>query len=190
MRDPFPLPRSEWLTRFITPFSDRFALATLPLHIHEIVFFAVMYQLIQTFVSPWLSNALFPYHYNKLSRRSRINWDVHVVSLFQSVVVCLLALSVMRADDERAAMNKPPPGTGLLDRFWGAGYEERVWGYTGALGLVQAAGCGYFLWDLVISAVHVDMFGVGMLAHAISALTVFSFGFVCYIRASGDIQKH
>lgn len=56
---------------------------------------------------------------------------------------------------------------------------ERVYGYTGASGLVQALATGYFMYDLIVSTLYVKLFGVGMLFHAISALWVFSFGFVC-----------
>lgn len=91
-----------------------------------------------------------------------MTWDVHVVSFIQSVWVCVLALWVMRVDQERASMS----------------WEQRVWGYTGALGLVQACACGYFVWDLWVSARYLSMFGWGMLAHAVSALTVYAFGFV------------
>ena len=44
--------------------------------------------------------------------------------------------------------------------------------------MVQGLATGYFLWDLMISLVNVKLFGPGMLAHAVSALVVFSFGFV------------
>lgn len=54
---------------------------------------------------------------------------------------------------------------------------ERVFGYTGACGLIQALAVGYFVYDLIVSIVHVRMFGIGMLFHAISALWVFSLGF-------------
>ena len=55
---------------------------------------------------------------------------------------------------------------------------ERVFGYTGASGMIQGLAAGYFLWDLVITLQNVKVFGYGMLAHALSALLVFSFGFV------------
>ena len=58
------------------------------------------------------------------------------------------------------------------------GWEERVWGYTGAGGMVQALAAGYFLWDLGICVRYFGVFGVGLLAHAVAALVVFSFGFV------------
>ena len=61
------------------------------------------------------------------------------------------------------------------------GWEERVWGYTGAGGMIQGFAAGYFLWDLCVSVTHVNVFGWGLLAHAVSALVVFSLGFVSYL---------
>lgn len=57
-------------------------------------------------------------------------------------------------------------------------WEERIWGYTGAAGLIQGFATGYFIWDLVVTLQNLRNFGLGMLAHALSALIVFSFGFV------------
>lgn len=57
-------------------------------------------------------------------------------------------------------------------------WEERVWGYTGAEGMIQGFAAGYFLWDLFVCAGNVGVFGFGLLAHAIAALVVFSLGFV------------
>lgn len=62
-------------------------------------------------------------------------------------------------------------------------WRGRVWGYTGAGGMIQGFAAGYFLWDLCVSAVHVSIFGWGMLAHAIAALIVFSLGFVSPLPA-------
>ncbi len=58
------------------------------------------------------------------------------------------------------------------------GWRERVWGYTGATGMVQGFAAGYFLWDLLASIKHVDIHGWGALAHAGSALVISSLGFV------------
>lgn len=55
---------------------------------------------------------------------------------------------------------------------------ERVYGYSGGCGLVAALAAGYFVYDLIISTVHINIFGIGMFFHAVSALWVFSFGFV------------
>lgn len=61
---------------------------------------------------------------------------------------------------------------------------ERVYGYTGASGLVQGLACGYFIWDLVVSVRYFRIFGPGILAHAVTALMVFSFGFVSIHESS------
>ena len=61
------------------------------------------------------------------------------------------------------------------------GPRERVWGYTGAGGMVQAFSAGYFLWDLMTGIKDVDIHGWGTVAHAISALAVSGLGFVCFL---------
>lgn len=57
--------------------------------------------------------------------------------------------------------------------------RERIWGYTGAMGMTQAFAAGYFAWDVLVSSMHLDVLGPGSLAHAISALIVTCLGFVC-----------
>lgn len=161
MKDPFPIPRIPALSKAVQPLADYFSLPTLPLHIHEIVIIAAFYQFVGSVVSPILSNRLFPAQYSALSRRKKLNWDVHVVSLVQSTTINALALWVAYVDDERRNMD----------------WQERIWGYDGASAMIQALACGYFLWDLIMTAANLDIFGLGMLAHAISALLVYSFGF-------------
>lgn len=162
MIDPFPIPPPKWLQNAVTPLADRLSLPTLPLHIHEVIFAVALYQFTNTTISPILSSWLCPQTYPNLNKRTRINWDVHVVSLFQSLLVNTLAFYVMFYDEERADMN----------------WVGRIWGYTGAGGLLQAMASGYFIWDLIITAQHVSIFGPGMLAHAVAATTVFMLGFV------------
>jgi hypothetical protein len=162
MLDPFPIPPIPWLSKAVQPFADYANFPTLPLHIHEVLLSFGLYTFINIYVAPIISNALFPVRYNKLSRDRRVSWDVHVVSLFQSCTINGLALWVMFVDEERKNMD----------------WEQRVWGYTGASGMIQGLATGYFLWDLMVTIRYVDLFGYGMLAHAISALCVFSFGFV------------
>jgi hypothetical protein len=168
MLDPFPVKVPKLAADATKGLADYLSLPTLPLHIHEVLGAAFFYYWVQTRLSPWLSPKLSPKHYPNLTPRTRLNWDVHVVSFVQSVLVCAIAAYVAVYDDERRNMN----------------WEERVWGYTGGTGLVEAMGLGYFLYDLWITAQNVSMFGIGMLFHAISALTVFSFGFVCALTAA------
>jgi hypothetical protein len=162
MHDPFPIPQQQWLSKAVQPFSDYVGLTTLPLHIHEVLASFLAYYFINIAFAPWISRKLFPVKYARLSRERKINWDVHVVSLCQSTVINALALWVMFTDEERKGMD----------------WKERVWGYTGAAGMIQGMATGYFLWDLVVTLQNVKLFGLGMLAHALSALLVFSFGFV------------
>lgn len=162
MHDPFPIPPPRLLKALTIPLANILSLPTLPLHIHEILLATALYHFTRVRLSPYLSARLFPRTYPFLNARTKLNWDVHVVSLVQSLLINTLALWVMWNDEERGAM----------------GWEERVWGYTGAGGLVQGMAAGYFLWDLVVCVANVAVFGWGLLAHAVAALVVFSFGFV------------
>lgn len=162
MLDPFPIAPPAALQRLVTPLADFLGFDTLPLHAHEVVFSVALYTFIGLWLSPVLSARLCPQTYPKLNKRTKINWDVHVVSLFQSCIINALALWVIFSDKERAEF----------------GWEERIWGYTGASGLLQAMATGYFLWDLALTSLYVNIFGIGMLLHAVAAVTVFSLGFV------------
>ena len=161
MIDPLP-PPPDILKAAVQPIADALGIPTLPLHAHEILLAFCIYYLFNTRVSPALSRQFFPGTYPHLPPRTRVNWDVHVTSLFQSVFICTTALWVMWTDGERKNMNP----------------RERIWGYTGAMGMTQAFAAGYFAWDVLVSTVHLDVLGPGSLAHAISALVVTSLGFV------------
>lgn len=161
MLDPFP-PPPAWLRDFVEPWALYYNVPALTEHAHEVVIAFAGYLFIHFILSPVLSPVLFPRHYPKLNPRTKLNWDVHVVSLVQSTFINGMALWVMFVDEDRASMNAP----------------ERVYGYTGACGLVSAFAAGYFVYDLIVSTIYVKLFGIGMLFHGISALWVFSFGFV------------
>lgn len=64
----------------------------------------------------------------------------------------------------------------------GKGAVERIYGYTGASGLIQAFATGYFVWDIVVSTRYLKIFGIGIWMHAVTALAVFSLGFVSIPR--------
>jgi hypothetical protein len=172
MHDPFPIPRPESLVKYVEPVAEYLSLKTLPLHFHEVAAAFTLYHVTYRYISPAFSRFFFPRIYSSFNARPKLNWDVHIVSFVQSTLICGLALWVMWTDSELNQMD----GT------------ERVHGYTGASGLIQAFAGGYFLWDLAITVQNVKIFGIGMLFHAISALCVFSLGFVSiprYIRHGG-----
>ncbi|KAK6346993.1 hypothetical protein TWF696_007085 [Orbilia brochopaga] len=165
MRDPFPqCPAS--VVKAITPICQAIGFTTLPSHAHEVFGAFLLYHVINVYVSPLVSPLLFPKTYRSFNKRNRINWDIHVVSLVQSTLICIVSFYAMFADRERSAMNA----------------HQRVWGYTGFCGMVQALGAGYFLWDLMVSTQYLNIFGPGLLAHAVCALCVFSLGFRPFVN--------
>lgn len=161
MRDPFPIAPIPALSRAVQPIADKLNLPTLPLHIHEVLGAALFYTFIHMVISPWISMKLWPDRYPINSRGKRMSWDSHVVSMVQSCLINGLALYVHFYDEER----------------WQFDWEHRVWGYTGACAMIQSLAAGYFIWDLIITVLHFETFGIGVLAHAISALSVYSFGY-------------
>lgn len=172
MRDPFPIPPPRALVAITKPFVvDTLGFSTLPFHIHEILLSTAFYTWIHLFVSPLLSRWLFPKAYSSFSRRTRVNWDIHAVSLVQSLIICAVAIHILLCDPARA----------------GAVWADRVWGYSGLVGLCQSMAGGYFLWDLFVTVRYFDIFGVGMLIHALSALFLSSFGFVSASSSCGHV---
>jgi hypothetical protein len=173
MRDPFPIEPLPWLVKLAQPWCDKLNLPTLSLHIHEIAIAALFYSVIFYPVSPIVSHLLAPKYYTKLTRKRRLNWDAHVVSMIQATLINGLAIWVMVVDDERREMS----------------WEERIWGYTGATSMIQALAAGYFVWDLFVTSLNLDVFGLGTLAHAVAALLVFSLGFVRHPPTATDQMK-
>jgi hypothetical protein len=161
MHDPF-FPAPSAAVRAIQPIANWLNLSTLSLHIHEIVLAFLWYQFLFTVASPAVSTLFLPETYCRLEKKSKINWDIRFVSLVQSSVITVCALYVLSSDVERARME----------------WQERLWGYTGASGMVQALAAGYFLWDLQVSLKFVDVLGASSLLHAIGALLVTTIGFV------------
>lgn len=171
MKDPFPFAPSKPLARWSQPLADAFDFKTLPLHVHEVLFAAAFYLFAQQRLAPLISKSLFPRRYAQLDHRTKINWDIHIVSFIQSCFIDVLALYVLFVDKERKSMD----------------WRERLWGYTGACGLVQSMAAGYFLWDLVISVLDPSIGGYGFLAHAACALTVFSLGYGPFVNYYGPV---
>lgn len=186
MLDPFPFAVPTALAKVTAPIAEALDLSTLPFHVHEVLFSALGYHLICSVVSPLLSRILFSARYRALSPRTRLNWDVHVTSFVQSTLISALAIYVLAADPARRHHPQSADGIHASPHYAGQivdstlglpDFRQRVWGYTPAAGLVQALGAGYFVWDLYISLRHINIFGLGLLAHAVSALWVYGAGF-------------
>ncbi|KAL2866725.1 TLC domain-containing protein [Aspergillus lucknowensis] len=165
MLDPIP-PPPEWLREAVEPWALRLNLPALADHSHEVATTFLGYLLIHYILSPWLSPKLFPRYYPNFNKRTKLNWDVHVVSLIQSTFINGVALWVLFTDEERKSMN----------------LGERVYGYTGSCAFISSLAVGYFIYDLIVSALYVNIFGIGMLFHAVCALWVFSFGYRPFVN--------
>lgn len=170
MKDPFPIAPIPALSEWVRPFAEKSNLIVLPQHIHEVIFAALMYTFVHLVISPWLSMKYAPKQY-PTQRGKRASWDSHVVSLFQSTLINILALWCMFADEERKTFD----------------WQARIWGYTGASGMIQSLVAGYFVWDFIITICFVDVFGIGVLVHATSALLVYSFGYRPFLNYYANV---
>ena len=137
-------------------------LTTLPYHAHQAIGACLCYFALFLVLSPFLSAQLVPSLYSTLPKRTRINWNVRVVSFIQAAFICTSSIHVILADESRIE-------TDAMDRLWA---------YSPMAGRVQAFAAGYFLWDLLISLQHLRILGLGSLVHAFSALLVTMTGFV------------
>lgn len=159
MRDPLPPP--ALFVRLSRSWAEKSGLATLPYHVHEILLGFLGYHLILYVLSPAASRLVCPKTYHGFNKRTRLNWDIHVVSMIQALLIDSVALWVIFKDEQRHEMD----------------WRGRLWGYTPASGMVQGLAAGYFLWDLQISLQYLKITGPSALLHAIGALAVTCIGF-------------
>lgn len=127
-------------------------------HWHEIVLAAVTYFAIQA-VTPAFAKRLLGPTYTKLDRKTKLNFDIHVVSMVQCIVSILVLLPTW---EHPHALNRAD------DPF------NSIFGYNAYSGFVSSITVGYFIWDMYVCLVHVNLFGLGFLLHAFAALFVFS----------------
>lgn len=127
-------------------------------HWHEVAALTAVY-----FVLQGLSSAYCPVvvgkPYLELNRKTRINFDIHVVSMVQCVLSCLIILPMWghshwqnRAEDSMLS----------------------VLGTTDYGNLVASLTVGYFVWDTYVCIKYYLLFGAGFLFHGVAALYVFS----------------
>jgi hypothetical protein len=152
----FAPPPPEFL-KFVTPYCEKLGFHALAPHLHVILGAAAFYQVI--FLLSPLVSSLFN-SYNTLKLRSRINWDIHLVSMVQSILICWLAYLALGDPQLKA---------------------DRVYGYSPFGADVSALACGYFVWDTYVSLKYANLFGIGFALHGIASLFVFLFGFVCFL---------
>jgi hypothetical protein len=160
MLDPLPIP--PWLRDLAWPWTNALHLHTLTLHVHEVLLSFALYYFINSVFVPALSTRLFPARYNAFSRRTKLQWNMHGTSFINATFLSIAAPYVLMFDKD------------LVIDTW----EDRLWNYTGACGMVQAFGVGYFLWDLQVCIVQFDILGLIDLVHAIVAVIITVLGYV------------
>ncbi|KAJ8114514.1 hypothetical protein OPT61_g3625 [Boeremia exigua] len=149
------------LVQLSQPLANKLDLKTMPYHVHEVLIGFLAYHFILHILSPAVSKLVCPKTYTGFNRRTRLNWDVHWVSMVQALFINGAALYVIFTDPERKEMD----------------WKGRLWGYTPASGMVQGFAAGYFLWDLQVCIQHFNICGIGALVHAIGALAITCIGF-------------
>ncbi|EPX72656.1 DUF887 family protein [Schizosaccharomyces octosporus yFS286] len=151
-----------FLENLVTPYCEKLGLYKLPRHIHVVILSALFYQFINL-LSPWISNKLSR-HYKHLSRRTKLNWDSHVVSSVQSVLLISLGYLILREVNN---------------------FNDKLFGYSVYAGDIYALADGYFLWDLYITVRYAKITGLGFVVHAVAALFVVTFSYSPYLMYYG-----
>lgn len=127
-------------------------------HWHEIAFMFVFYLTVQL-LTPSVCTRYLGNTYTSLNERTRINFDIHVVSMIQ----CFISL-----------------GT-LTPMWYNEFYVNRVedphgsmFGYFPYGGFVASCAIAYFIWDTYVCLRYYSSFGMSFLFHGLAALFVFS----------------
>ncbi|ODV77358.1 DUF887-domain-containing protein [Suhomyces tanzawaensis NRRL Y-17324] len=143
--DPFlkyrPFPAEETGNNFID-------------HWHEIAATFLFYTAIQYGSQPF-SRYYFGDTYKSLKPKTKINFDIHVVSMVQCFISILLLLPMWNSS------------------LWSESASSSVHGLSPYGSLVAAVTCGYFAWDVYVCLRYYSLFGFGFLFHGVAALYVF-----------------
>ncbi|KAG5370370.1 Topoisomerase I damage affected protein 4 [Yarrowia sp. C11] len=157
--DPLAFLTPQPLVDILQPYCEKIGFRYLAPHLHEIFLAFSFYQML-FLLSGLLSPQIWPKQIRALSPKNRIDFDIHVVSQFQALIVVPLAFF---------CFNDPILSANIITA------------YTPWTGFLGSLATGYFVWDLIICARYVNLFGVGFLLHAICALFVFVQGFRPYV---------
>ncbi|KAK9449104.1 TLC domain-containing protein [Limtongia smithiae] len=163
MRDPLAIEYPPALADTLQTFCDAVGLPTLAPHLHEFVLAFVLYEGLML-LGPFFGNTFVGNAYRALSRRTRLNFDIHIVSQVQCILILALAFPV----------------------FWDLDVQDdHLFSYSPYAGLVYAFAIGYFAWDSYISIKYIKWFGVGFAVHGIASFCVFLLSFKPFLMYYG-----
>lgn len=154
MLDPLAIEYPPVVQEALESFFEFVGLPALVSHFHEVILAFWLYQ--GLFLLGPLFNSKIS-SYNTLPKRTRINFDIHVVSQVQCLLIVALAFP---------AFFDPVLQT------------DHLFAYSPYGGLVYAFAVGYFAWDTYISLKYIKWFGAGFAVHGIASLCVFILSFV------------
>lgn len=123
-----------------TPWCEAAGLPKMPAHVLTIVASAAAWFTLQA-ASNVVSPVLFPKTIKAFDRRSKRNWDVHVVALVHAALVAPLAARIW-LDVRQNPVGSSDPHPLAVDRLRGYSFDA---------GQVFAIALGYFAWDMYIS---------------------------------------
>lgn len=152
-----PVFTNDWLLDY-RPFPDKPS-NVFEEHWHEVVLSLLFYGTIHL-LSPFVMSRWMGSHYTTLPKRTRVNFDVHVVSMVQCFISIASLAPMWNHSHWQNRLNDP---------------KSSIEGSTPYGSFVAAITVGYFVWDVIVCTVYFLLFGLGFLVHGLAALYVFSF---------------
>ncbi|KAF8447869.1 DUF887-domain-containing protein [Boletus edulis BED1] len=132
----------------VRPLAEKCGLSVLPEFADIVVFAWLFFTALQVGISPAISRVVFPVSYGKANKRTRKNWDVHVVSLVHALIAVALASWCLKAK----SLN-----------------DDRAFGTYPDASFLLAIAVGYFIWDALESIIHFSE--VGFVVHGKQSTT-------------------
>ncbi|KAG7195802.1 uncharacterized protein KQ657_002187 [Scheffersomyces spartinae] len=126
-------------------------------HWHEIAASTLMYFILQSLLSTY-TPIYVGKPYLDLNRKTRINFDIHVVSMVQCILSCAMIIPMWGQSHWQNRTEDP---------------VSSILGTTDYGNLVASLTIGYFIWDTYVCLRYFLLFGFGFLFHGIAALYVF-----------------
>lgn len=110
-----------WLVEAAQPYCNKLGIPAAALHIPTVLISLTTWVLLQ-YASSVISPKLFPKIFAKFNKRTRVNWDIHVVSFVHAVIVTPAAALVWwRIQQQGGLQAKDHPLS--IDRLRGYDYD-------------------------------------------------------------------
>ncbi|KDN50857.1 DUF887-domain-containing protein [Tilletiaria anomala UBC 951] len=145
------------------PYCIKYGVPTMAPHVPTILLSLSAWVTIQL-ASSALSPLIFKQSFAKMNRRTRINWDIHVVSFVHASIVTPAAAAIWWKIRQQGGLEaKVHPLA-----------ANRTYGYDYETGQVYAIALGYFIWDTVISLLYE---GPAFIAHGVVCFIAFALAY-------------